>query len=78
MSRETDGEFEEFFSSRARSLRRTAYVLCGDWGVAEELTQITLVKVYAQWPRLRRDGADAYARRVLVNSSATRVAKAPA
>lgn len=72
MSRETDSDFGDFFSSRSPTLRRTAYVLCGDWSVAEELTQATLVKVYAHWHRLRRDGADAYARRVLVNSSASR------
>jgi hypothetical protein len=54
------------------TLRRTAYVLCGDWSLAEELTQVALVKVYAQWHRLRRDGADAYARRVLINASASR------
>jgi DNA-directed RNA polymerase specialized sigma24 family protein len=72
VSRETDSDFEEFFSARSLTLRRTAYVLCGDWSLAEELTQIALVKVYAQWHRLRRDGADAYARRVLINASASR------
>jgi RNA polymerase sigma-70 factor (sigma-E family) len=72
VSRETDSDFEEFFSARSPTLRRTAYVLCGDWSLAEELTQAALVKVYAQWHRLRRDGADAYARRVLINASASR------
>jgi RNA polymerase sigma-70 factor (sigma-E family) len=72
VSRETDSDFEEFFSARSLTLRRTAYVLCGDWSLAEELTQVALVKVYAQWHRLRRDGADAYARRVLINASASR------
>ncbi|MFC6091363.1 SigE family RNA polymerase sigma factor [Saccharothrix lopnurensis] len=51
-------------------MRRTAYLLCGDWHRAEDLVQTALTKLYVAWPRLRRDGAvDAYARKVLVRTA---------
>jgi RNA polymerase sigma-70 factor (sigma-E family) len=59
-------EFEELFAARAAALRRTAYLLCGDWHRAEDLTQTAFAKVYAAWPRLRDKGAvDAYLRQTL-------------
>lgn len=59
-------EFREFAEARQARLRRGAYLLCGDWHQAQDLTQTTLMKVYAAWSRIRRDGnVDAYARTVL-------------
>ncbi|MGW3149500.1 SigE family RNA polymerase sigma factor [Streptomyces sp. NPDC001177] len=59
-------DFEEFARSRQAHLRRTAYLLCGDWHLAEDLTQTTLARLYAAWRRVRRaDFPDAYARSVL-------------
>lgn len=64
-----DREFGEYFDARAAVLRRTAYLLCGDWHRAEDLVQSALVKLYVAWPRLRSDGAiDAYARQILVRT----------
>ncbi|MEU9184679.1 SigE family RNA polymerase sigma factor [Streptomyces sp. NPDC048484] len=58
--------FDEFARSRQAQLRRTAYLLCGDWHLAEDLTQTALAKLYAVWRRVRRHEApDAYARKVL-------------
>jgi RNA polymerase sigma-70 factor (sigma-E family) len=60
-------EFEELFAARATALRRTAYLLCGDWHRAEDLTQTAFAKVYAAWSRLRDKGAvDAYLRQTLM------------
>ncbi|MBB5954576.1 RNA polymerase sigma-70 factor (sigma-E family) [Saccharothrix tamanrassetensis] len=65
-----DREFGEFVDARALVLRRTAYLLCGDWHRAEDLVQTALTKLYVAWPRVRRDGAvDAYARKVLVRTA---------
>ena len=48
-------------------LRRTAYLLCGDWHLAEDLVQNALVKLYRVWPKITRRGpVDNYARRVLL------------
>lgn len=62
-------EFERYAEARAPALRRTAYLLCGDWARAEDLTQTTLVKLYLAWRRASRaENVDAYVRRMLVNS----------
>ena len=63
-----DEEFREFARSRASPLHQTAYLLCGDWHLAHDLVQDTLVKAYQHWPRVRRaDSPDAYVRRILLN-----------
>ena len=59
--------FAACYAARYRALRRTAYLLCGDWHEAEDLTQAAFVRLYLAWGRVRADGAHAYARRVLVN-----------
>lgn len=66
-----DAEFGEYLDSRAVVMRRTAFLLCGgDWHRAEDLVQTTLTKIYAAWPRLRRDGSvDAYSRKVMVRAA---------
>jgi len=65
-----DREFGEYFDARVAVMRRTAYLLCGDWHRAEDLVQTALVKLYVAWPRVRRSGAvDAYARQVLVRTA---------
>jgi RNA polymerase sigma-70 factor (sigma-E family) len=64
-----DEEFTAYVAARARLLRRSAYLLCGDWHRAEDLTQSALTKVYLAWPRVRRaDNVDGYVRRVLVRT----------
>jgi len=46
---------------------RTALLLTGDRGHAEDLAQSALLKTYLAWGRLRRpENAEAYARRVLI------------
>ncbi|WP_148614594.1 SigE family RNA polymerase sigma factor [Nocardioides rubriscoriae] len=62
-------DFEEFVAASARSLRRTAFLLCGDWQRAEDATQDALVKLYVAWPRIRRRGAaTAYAHRAVTTA----------
>ncbi|MFF2080767.1 SigE family RNA polymerase sigma factor [Kitasatospora sp. NPDC058162] len=66
---EESAEFESFAHSRGQRLFRTALLLCGDWHLAEDLAQVTLAKLYAAWPKVRRaDNQDAYARSTLVRS----------
>ena len=68
MDRDTrELEFTEFAVARAESLRRTAYLMCGDWHRAQDLTQIALAKAYAAWHRIQGEGAvDAYVRQILI------------
>jgi RNA polymerase sigma-70 factor (sigma-E family) len=62
-----EGEYVDFFVARAPALRRTAFAMCGDWQIAEDLVQTTFVRLYLHWGRVRHETADAYARRILTN-----------
>ncbi|HEY3501350.1 MAG TPA: SigE family RNA polymerase sigma factor [Actinocatenispora sp.] len=64
---DVEREFAEYFAARGQSLRRTAYALCGDWHLAEDLVQSTFVRLYRNWRRIRQPTIDAYARRTLLN-----------
>lgn len=66
MRTEDDAGFREFARDRTLALRRTAYLLCLDWHLAEDLVQIALLKLYRVWPRVRHsESIDNYVRRVL-------------
>jgi len=68
MPRRDDDEYVEFATAVQPQLRRTAYLMCGDWHRASDLAQEALIKVYVAWPRLqRRDALHAYARKTLVS-----------
>jgi RNA polymerase sigma-70 factor (sigma-E family) len=68
-----DEEFREFARSRAAPLHRSAYLLCGDWHLAHDLVQDTLVKAYRHWHRVQQaDSSDAYIRRILLNEARQR------
>jgi RNA polymerase sigma-70 factor (sigma-E family) len=62
-------EFVEFAAVASPRLRRTAFLLCGDWHTAEDLAQTTLAKMFVSWRRVRRrDAAHTYATRTLTNT----------
>ncbi len=64
-----DDEFTQFADAASSRLMATAFLLCGDWHTAEDLTQTTLAKVFAAWWRIRnRDAVHAYAQRTLLNT----------
>ncbi|MGW4946045.1 SigE family RNA polymerase sigma factor [Actinoplanes sp. NPDC004185] len=64
-----DEEFATFVAAATPRLRRTAYLMCRDWHLAQDLTQLTLAKMYAAWPRIWRTAdLPAYSRRVLMNA----------
>ncbi|HEY0935206.1 MAG TPA: sigma-70 family RNA polymerase sigma factor [Trebonia sp.] len=61
-------EYREFVGSRAASLHRTAYLLCGDWHLADDLVQETFVQTFRHWRRVQRAGnQNAYVKRILIN-----------
>jgi RNA polymerase sigma-70 factor (sigma-E family) len=66
-----EDQFVEYFCARAQPLRRLAYALCGDWHTAEDLVQVSFVRLYRRWPAIRDESVDAYARQVLVNAFLT-------
>ena len=67
MARRDDDEFAAFAAASGASLRRTAYLICGDWDRAADITQEALIRMYVAWPRLDRDRSLlGYARRTAV------------
>lgn len=65
-----DSAFSAYVAARRDAVRRTAYLLCGDWHAADDLTQTAFIKVYRAWHRIRDRGAlDAYVRSVLVRAT---------
>ncbi|HST66740.1 MAG TPA: sigma factor, partial [Mycobacteriales bacterium] len=62
-------DYARWVDGRGAALRATAYLLCGNWHAAEDLTQTALTKLYLAWRRLDRAGSvDAYARKVLMRT----------
>lgn len=67
----SDDEFSELVHAVWPSLYRTAYLLVGDRGLAEDLVQTSLTKTYASWGKVRDvAAAPGYARTTLVNTAA--------
>ena len=64
----SDEEFTQFVVARGPALRRTAFLMTGQWADAEDLTQTVLSRLYLAWPRVRLDGAEGYARTILARS----------
>jgi RNA polymerase sigma-70 factor (sigma-E family) len=64
-----DIAFADYFAKRSDAMRRTGYLLCGDWHRAEDLVQVAFSKLYVAWGRVtRHDRLDAYARQILVRT----------
>jgi RNA polymerase sigma-70 factor (sigma-E family) len=62
-----DTEFTEFVAARMSALRRIAYLLCQDWHRADDLVQVAITRLYANWHRASvMDHTEAYVRTILV------------
>lgn len=64
-------EFAAYVSARRPALVRTAYLLCGDLHLAEDLVQSALVKAVSDWKRIG-DNPEPWLRRVMVNDHISR------
>jgi RNA polymerase sigma-70 factor (sigma-E family) len=61
--------YREYVAGNLDRLRRTAFLLCGDWHTADDLTSTVLVKLLRHWKRaVRFDNLDAYVRRMLLRA----------
>ncbi len=70
MGPEEEAQFSVYVTDRRDRVRRTAYLICGDWHRADDLTQIAFVKLYGAWGQIRDHGAlDAYVRRCLMRAA---------
>jgi DNA-directed RNA polymerase specialized sigma24 family protein len=52
-SRERGADFDRFVTDTGARLLRTAYLLTGDYGAAEDLLQDVLERMYVAWPRVQ-------------------------
>ncbi len=68
--RQADEEsFRRFAVAHAGKLRRSAYLLCGDWHRADDHAQAVFVALHRHWRRIRdREALDAWVRRTLVRA----------
>ncbi|GAA0616026.1 SigE family RNA polymerase sigma factor [Sporichthya brevicatena] len=65
-----DDEFVAFVRDASPRLCRVAYLVCGNWHLAEDTVQASLVKLYLSWDRVDRDSDPwSYARRTVVNAA---------
>lgn len=70
MQPDEEAAFSAYVAARRDQVRRTAFLLCGDWHRADDLTQIAFVKLYGAWERVRDPRAlDSYVRSTLVRST---------
>ncbi|MEU8241131.1 SigE family RNA polymerase sigma factor [Actinoplanes missouriensis] len=64
-----DDAYREYVSARMDGWRRTAYLLCRDWHLADDLVSILLLKVFQHWATVvAADVPDAYARQILIRA----------
>ncbi|GAB3419615.1 SigE family RNA polymerase sigma factor [Flindersiella endophytica] len=67
MAGEAERAFGDFVAARYGSLVRSAYLLTGDLGHAEDLVQTSLMRTYGSWRNLADPAnAEAYTRKVMV------------
>ncbi|GAB3644985.1 SigE family RNA polymerase sigma factor [Glycomyces tarimensis] len=62
-----EAEFRSFAIAQRESLRKYAYLLCGDWYEADDIVQKALTKLFAAWRRVEPGGAPAYVRKIVTN-----------
>ncbi len=67
-----DPGFDAFVAAHSTPLLRTAYLLTGDRGHAEDLLQTALLRTLRRWSTAREAPVE-YVRRVLVNLSRDRI-----
>jgi len=66
---EAKRQFSEYFAVRRDAVRRTAYLLCGDWHWADDLAQDAFIRLASAWDRIRdRQALDAFVRTCLVRA----------
>lgn len=64
-----DDSFRRFAAGHAAMLRRSAYLYCGDWHLANDLMQQALIKIYRSWSRVQQqDSLTRFARTVLLRT----------
>jgi RNA polymerase sigma-70 factor (sigma-E family) len=65
----TEITYRDWVADNLPRLRRTAYLMCGDWHLADDVVQEALAGLYVHWRRVSRRGdVSSYVRTSLVNA----------
>jgi RNA polymerase sigma-70 factor (sigma-E family) len=65
----SEREFADYFRARRETVRRTAYMMCGDWHKADDHAQAAFVALHRNWRKIRDPRAlDGWMRRTLTRS----------
>jgi RNA polymerase sigma-70 factor (sigma-E family) len=64
-------DFRDFVVAHRRAWLNSAWMLTGDWDLAEDLVQGALLRTYPHWHRIAAEAPDAYVRRVIINLHAS-------
>jgi RNA polymerase sigma-70 factor (sigma-E family) len=65
-----DADFTAFVAASSRRLLRSAYLITGDLGRAEDLLQTALERAYRRWPTIRHTNVpEAYVRKMVVTAA---------
>ena len=63
-----EAAFRDYVSARIDRLRRSAFLYCRDWHLADDLVSTTLVKLYQHWQRAQNaNSLDAYVYGILAH-----------
>jgi RNA polymerase sigma-70 factor (sigma-E family) len=66
---EAKRQFSDYFAVRRDVVRRTAYLLCGDWHWADDLAQDAFIRLASSWDKVRDQQAlDAFVRTCLIRA----------
>ncbi|HEY2672157.1 MAG TPA: SigE family RNA polymerase sigma factor [Rugosimonospora sp.] len=69
MKRDEDNAFRDYVTVRLEQLRRTAYLYCRDWHLADDVVGVTVGKLYQHWRRAQQaDNIDAYVHGILTHA----------
>jgi RNA polymerase sigma-70 factor (sigma-E family) len=61
-------DFDTYATARLPQLRRSAYLLCGDWDRGDDLVQRVLTDLFVHWSKVKHaNNLDAYTQKMLVN-----------
>ena len=68
----SEQDFRAFVELRCTALVRFGYLLTGDWGAAEDLTQVALERTWRRWRHVRGDRPEYYVKAAMVNQMRSR------
>ena len=68
--------YTDFVTASGAALQRTAFLLVGDWGRAEDLLQTVLLKTLRHWGRVSQGSPEAYVRAALAREAVSSARRA--